>query len=181
MLSTGHREIKQGQKVILREKRLDDATNDYAWGTDSGLMHLDAAETIQMPFSEFLVHYAEGINKTKRHRKFAIETLSGKHIGNCTYYDVDKLRKETEIGLIIGDREYWGKGYGSDAVATLVRHIFDEVGVERIHLRTLASNVRAQRCFEKCGFVSSGRTVQKGYEFIVMELHRSWLEPSDKH
>jgi RimJ/RimL family protein N-acetyltransferase len=164
---------QKGQKVILREKQLADAAIDYVWETDSELMDLDAAEATKVSFSEFLVYYAEVINhQSKRNRRFAIETLDGKYIGNCGYYNVDNLQKETEIGIMIGDREYWGKGYGSDAVATLVRYIFQEVGLERIRLYTLTTNVRAQRCFEKCGFVSSGRVAKNGFEFIVMELYR---------
>jgi len=175
-----HQETKQlGQKVILRSKRLADAANDYLWETDSEMMSLDAAEAIKISFSEFLVSYAEEVNnQSKRHRRFAIETISGRHIGNCSYYNVDNLRKETDLGILIGDREYWEKGYGSDALATLVRHIFDDVGLKRIRLLTLSSNIRAQRCFEKCGFFSCGRIVKKGDEFIVMELYRGWTDSS---
>ena len=143
------------------------------------MMSLDAAEAIKISFSEFLVSYAEEVNnQSKRHRRFAIETISGRHIGNCSYYNVDNLRKETDLGILIGDREYWEKGYGSDALATLVRHIFDDVGLKRIRLLTLSSNIRAQRCFEKCGFFSCGRIVKKGDEFIVMELYRGWTDSS---
>lgn len=175
MLTTRRNGGKQkGQKVILRDKQLADAASDYLWETDSELMGLDASEAIGIPFAEFLVQYAELMNhRSKRSRRFAIETLDGKYIGNCGYYNVDNLRKEAEIGIIIGDREYWGKGYGSDALATLVRHIFEDVGLERIRLLTLNSNIRAQRSFEKCGFVSCGRVLKDDYEFLVMELYRA--------
>ena len=168
-----------GQKVILREKRLADAANDYAWGSDRELMCLDAAEPFEVTFAEFLVSYGEEItHQNKKHRRFAIETLAGKHIGNCAYYGIDNMHKEAELGIMIGDREYWGKGYGSDAVTTLVYHIFRDVGVRRIHLHTLEWNIRAQRCFEKCGFTPCGHIVKRGHEFIKMELYRGWLEPA---
>ncbi|MFW0858631.1 MAG: GNAT family N-acetyltransferase [Dehalococcoidia bacterium] len=163
-----------GQKVILREKQLADAVNDYAWGCDTELMRLDAADPINMTFAEFLTRCAEGI-KNRKHRRFAIETIDGKHIGNCNCYNIDHFRKEAELGIIIGDCQYWGKGYGTDAVVTLVHHIFQDVGLRRISLHTLGSNVRAQRCFEKCGFVPCGRLVKRGYEFVKMELYRGWL------
>jgi RimJ/RimL family protein N-acetyltransferase len=182
-MPTGKRQGKrlQGQKVILRDKRYTDAANDYAWGADSELMYLDAAEPFQITFAEFSAAYIDEINhQNKRHRRFAIETLDGKHIGNCTYYNIDSSRKEVELGIMIGDREYWGKGYGSDAVVTLVHHIFHDVGMQRICLHTLEWNVRAQRCFEKCGFVPCGRIVKRGYRFAMMELFRDWLKPASE-
>ena len=160
-----------GQKVILREKQLADAANDYAWGSDRELMRLDAADAFDIPFTEFLTSYAEGIGKGKN-RRFAIETMDGRHIGNCTCYNIHSFRKEADLGIMIGDRRYWGKGYGSDAVATLVHYIFEDMGLRRISLRTLSWNVRAQKCFEKCGFVPCGHMVKDQYEFLRMEIYR---------
>jgi RimJ/RimL family protein N-acetyltransferase len=105
-------------------------------------------------------------------RRFAIETEKGKHIGNCMYYNVDEEKKEAELGIIIGDRHYWDKGYGADAVATLVKRIFAETNLEKVYLHTLESNTRAQRCFQTCGFTVSGSTVRDGHHFITMELHK---------
>jgi RimJ/RimL family protein N-acetyltransferase len=168
----------RGQKVVLREKRLSDAANDYIWETDSELMDMDAAEVVEVPFSEFLLHYAEVVHlQSKRNHRFAIENMEGKYIGNCGYYNVDLIRKEAEIGIMIGDREYWGRGYGSDAIATLVKYVFQNVGLGKIRLLTLNSNIRAQRCFEKCGFASCGRLARNGYEFTVMELYRGNPNP----
>lgn len=164
-----------GRKVILREKELADAANDYAWGSDRELMRLEAAEPLNTTFAEFLTSYAEGMRNGK-HRRFAIETVDGRHIGNCTCYNIHSFRKEADLGIMIGDRHYWGKGYGSDAVATLVDHIFYDMGLRKISLRTLVWNVRAQRCFEKCGFVPCGRIVKQGYEFVKMELYRGRTE-----
>lgn len=160
-----------GKKVILREKQLADASNDYAWGTDRELMRLDAAHPFDIPFTEFLTSYAAAIGKGKN-RRFAIETMDGRHIGNCTCYNIHSFRKEADLGIMIGDRRYWGKGYGSDAVATLVHYIFEDMGLRRISLRTLSWNVRAQKCFEKCGFVPCGHMVKDQYEFLRMEIYR---------
>ena len=90
-------------------------------------------------------------------------------------YDIDRDRKQAELGVMIGDREYWDKGYGADAVTTLVCHIFEETSIERIYLNTLERNVRAQRCFQKCGFIACGRVSKRRNDFLTMELHRSWL------
>ena len=175
MLMKKSREIRlEGEKLILREKRLSDADEDYVWATDGELMRLDASAPIQTPYSAFLWNFAEEMLHRDKHRnKLAIETLDGKHIGNCSYYNVARRRRETEVGILIGDKDYWGLGYGEDALKTLVKHIFDEVGLERIFLHTLSSNLRAQKCFQKCGFITCKQTIRGGLSFLCMELFRS--------
>lgn len=168
----------KGQKVILREKRSDDAANDYAWRRDEELARLDAAPRLTLPFEFFLASYTDELNHpSRRRRRFAIDDLHGTHIGNCMYYDIDDGKKEAELGIMIGDRNYWDQGYGTDATTTLVNHIFETTHLERVYLNTLDWNVRAQRCFEKCGFAPCGRRSQGGNDFIVMEVHRrAWQE-----
>jgi len=165
----------QGKKVILRQKQLNDAANDFNWATDHELMRLDAGEPYQMVFSVYFSVYSEGLNDPGK-RQFAIETLDGVHIGNCVCYNIDKPRKEAELGILIGNRDYWGKGHGSDAVNTMVRYIVEDLGMQRIFLHTLEWNIRAQECFERCGFAPCGRIMKKGYEFIEMELMRDKFE-----
>ena len=73
---------------------------------------------------------------------------------------------------MIGDRDYWDKGYGEDTVATLVDYIFRETGLKRVYLKTLESNSRAQKCFQKCGFVWCGRLLNDEFNFVLMETFR---------
>jgi len=170
----------KGEKVAIREKRVSDAANDYAWRSDEELSRLDAAMTLRIPFKHFLNGYTDEIGQSSpRRQRFAIDTLDGKHIGNCMYYNIDRFRGEAELGIMIGDRDYWGKGYGTDAVATLVEHIFSAPGIERVYLNTLEWNIRAQRCFEKCGFTPCRRRRRFNGTFMVMEIYRhAWLKRS---
>ncbi|MBM3133548.1 MAG: GNAT family N-acetyltransferase [Chloroflexi bacterium] len=170
MASHHKAKILEGRKIVLRAKHVDDARKDYTWASDSEIMRLDAADYIPLSYSAYLVKYVEGLHDPTK-RQFAIETHEGKHIGNCVCYNFHNLYKEAELGIVIGDREYWGKGFGSDAVVTLARFIFDELEVKRICLHTLTWNIRAQRCFEKCGFVACGKETRNGREFVEMELY----------
>ena len=161
----------------LCPKRLEDAANDYAWRKDAELARLDAALPVSISFSEYLMWYADELRYPGRGRcRFAIETLEGKHIGNCVYFGIDGDREEVELGIMIGDRAYWDHGYGADAVATLLSHIFDVTKLDRVYLKTLEWNMRAQRCFQKCGFVPCGQLIREGHSFILMELRRHQLE-----
>lgn len=164
----------KGSKVVLRGKRLEDARNDYSWKTDAELAQLDATLPLDIPFSYYLINYAEELRYgNMRGRHYAIETLDGKHIGNCSYYNLDQDEREAELGILIGERAYWNKGYGTEAVTILVTHIFEETNIKRIYLHTLQGNIRAQKCFQKCGFTPFGRVTRGEHNFILMELKKT--------
>ena len=94
------------------------------------------------------------------------------------YYNLDKRTRSVEIGIIIGEREYWNKGYGTEAVELLIRHIFQEIKLDKIYLHTLEWNARAHRAFEKCGFCECRVRNRDGYVFKVMEIERRHWENS---
>ncbi len=166
------------QKIRLRKKKLADAVDNYAWQTDPELAQFDAAPLLIAPFPRYLSAYLEEIRTpTPERHAFAIETLEGKHIGNCSYYEINETKSQTQLGIIIGNRDYWDKGYGTEAVTQLLSHIFQETNLNRVYLKTLVSNIRAQRCFQKCGFTFCGHLNQGEHHFVLMEIHRKqWAE-----
>ena len=167
-----------GSKIILRDKTLADALDDYTWQTDPELARLDAVPPLNTVFPQYLSGYASKLRYSPQTRhSFAIETLDGKHIGNCVYFGIDERKGEAELGIMIGNRDYWDKGYGADTVTTLVNYIFRQTNLKRIYLKTLESNNRAQKCFQKCGFTPYKHLVRDGFSFVFMELHRTqWQE-----
>jgi len=166
-----------GNKVILRNKTLADAQNDYNWQTDPELAWLDAAPPVTILFKDYLSAYESELRYSSPTRcSFAVETLDGKHIGNCVYYDINQAKSEAELGIMIGNRDYWEKGYGTDAVTTLISHIFHRTKLKRVYLKTLESNIRAQKCFKKCGLTPYGHSVRDGFSFMLMEIHRKQWE-----
>jgi UDP-4-amino-4,6-dideoxy-N-acetyl-beta-L-altrosamine N-acetyltransferase len=87
---------------------------------------------------------------------FAIETTDGTHIGNIELMDVDLRHRHAELGIVIGEKAYWGKGYGSDAIRALLAFGFEEMNLHRVFLRVYEDNARAIRAYEKCGFRQEG-------------------------
>ncbi len=169
-------------KIILREKRLADARSDYQWETDPELAQFDAAPVTTISFSRYLLGYANELhNYPPTSHRFAIDTLDGKHIGNCSYYNISETKGEAELGIIIGNRDYWNRGYGTDTISTLVNHIFCQTNLNRIYLKTLESNARAQKCFQRCGFTPYGHLTKDGFSFMLMEIYRDrWQEEQAK-
>jgi diamine N-acetyltransferase len=88
---------------------------------------------------------------------FAIETNDGVHIGNIGLHDINWTHRRAEMGIVIGERTFWGKGYGSDAIDVLLRFAFHELNLHRVSLKVYEDNARAIRAYEKCGFKHEGR------------------------
>ena len=167
-----------GARVILRDKRLEDAEQDFIWRSDSELARLDAAFPLTMSFDRYLKIYQDQLRfPTPGSRHFSTDTLDGKFIGNCMYYDLDSVNMEAELGIVIGDREYWSNSYGYDAVTTLLDYMFSEKKLKRVYLHTLEWNTRAQRCFEKSGFTPVRTVRRMSQDFILMEVRREdWFD-----
>jgi RimJ/RimL family protein N-acetyltransferase len=162
--------VARGRRVILRRKRLSDAKDDYAWRSDEELARYDAVPPLRLSFSDFLASLQAQLRyPDAARRSYAIEDEGGRHIGNAMYYNLREATGEAELGITIGDRRYWDQGYGSDAVQALVRLVFREKGLRRVFLHTLDWNVRAQRCFQKAGFVPRGLVQRDGHSFLLME------------
>ncbi len=167
-----------GIKVRLRPKRTEDAWQDYQWRRDPELAELDASFPVDETFEDYRHGYDwELQHPSRQRRRFAIETLSGKHIGNIAYFDINEKSGEAQLGIMVGDREYWGQGYGSEAVCLLLDHMFRDIGLKAVFLRTLDWNLRAQQSFKKNRFVVAGTLTEGKHNFVLMKLARAeWEE-----
>lgn len=85
------------------------------------------------------------------------------HIGSCGYHQIDWRNRVGEVGIMIGAREYWGRGYGTDAMQALVAWGFYTLNLNRVQLRVFADNARAIRSYQKVGFQIEGRLRQGSF------------------
>jgi RimJ/RimL family protein N-acetyltransferase len=123
------------------------------------------------------------MRKSKESKIFAILTLDeDKVIGNCSLGRISWKNRSATFGILIGDRQYWDKGYGTDATQALMRYAFDEMGLNRVELWVFAYNTRAIRCYEKVGFKLEGTRRQSTFrdgrwwdEHMMALLRDDWL------
>lgn len=88
---------------------------------------------------------------------FAIEDLkTNKYIGGCSINSTNIKNRNCVIGIMIGDKDYWGKGYGRDALKVLIKFIFEELNFDKIKLSVFSFNKRAISCYKKLGFKEEG-------------------------
>lgn len=89
-------------------------------------------------------------------RKYIVQTKEGEPIGIVDYYDLDWQARRAWVSILIGEESHWGGGFGTDAMHTLLRYLFRQLGLHRISLTVHESNVRAQRSYAKNGFRHEG-------------------------
>ena len=161
-----------GVLVSLHPKSLSDAPRDYIWRKDAELAALNGQPPLKISFIRYVTQF-ESAPATDHPIKevLSIKTLAeGRHIGNCSVYNIDWDRAEAYVGIVIGDRRYWDKGYGSDTFKTLVGYAFNHLSLRRLHLKTLERNIRAQKCFSRCGFQPCGSLLENEDTYILMQL-----------
>jgi len=81
----------------------------------------------------------------------------GAPIGSCGLHRISASNRSAELGIVIGEKEYWNRGYGREAMGLLCRYGFEALNLNRIGLSVYEYNVRGIRCYERAGFRLEGR------------------------
>lgn len=87
---------------------------------------------------------------------WCIEMEEGQPIGNLGLYAIDETHGRATMGISICEKDFWGRGYGTEAIRQVLRYSFTELGLRRVDLQVDEDNLRGIRCYEKCGFVREG-------------------------
>lgn len=160
-----------GNKVRLRALEHDDLPHFVHWINDPEVRRY---MVIRYPLSLTEEEkWWSGFLKRKNDYIFAIETQDGTYIGNIGLHDIEQENRRAELGIIIGDKDYWGQGYGADAIRTMLGWAFGYLNLNRVQLRVYAYNERAIRCYQKCGFRHEGTMRQARY--LAGQYYDEWL------
>ncbi len=122
----------------------------------------------------------EYLQNSKKDLIFAIlDKKDLKHIGNCSLHKIDLEEHVCEIGIIIGENKYWNKGFGSDAIKSIVQFSFKDLNLSKLQLNVYCYNKRAIKAYRKCGFLQL-KILEKNHFYdgkywdtIVMECNRT--------
>lgn len=137
------------------------------------------------PYSQRIMqNWFETASESKTSFFFSIYTLAEKRlIGDVGLDGVDWHRGDTYVGIAIGERDAWGKGFGTDAMRVILRFAFQELNLRRVTLNVFGYNPRAVRSYEKTGFRHEGRQRQfmlrdgQRHDVLYMGILRSeWEE-----
>ena len=147
----------EGRLVRLRAIDVTDSERARVWINDREVTrNLMARYPISLASEQ---EWAQGAAKSVDYRdvRLGIETKDGVHIGFCGLHHGRPEDRHAELGIMIGDKGYWDKGYGTDTMLTLVRFGFDQMNLHKVTLGVFAPNERAQAVYRKVGFVEEGR------------------------
>lgn len=102
-------------------------------------------------------------------------------IGDLNLDSIDLENKHCGIGITIGNKDYWGKGFGEEAIKITTNYCFKKLGLNKVYLDVWEDNKRAIKCYQKCGFKYDGilrqhvRRHKKYHNKILMSLlKREW-------
>lgn len=156
-MPTIDRNIFQGKTVRLTSLTKDEAPMMSEWTQDAGYLRLQDTEIASPETPEEVAAFIDRENESSTSYPFAIRRVSDNLlVGTIGLYDVAWGNRTAWVGIGIGRREDWGKGYGSEAMEILIRYAFDELNLHRLQLTVIDYNPRALKMYEKLGFVREG-------------------------
>lgn len=150
-----------GNRIYLRGLKLDDLEGNYVnWFNDATVCKYNSHHVF--PYSkESATKYIRDSFESRSALILAIVLLeSDVHIGNVALQSIDYISRTAEFAIIIGEQEYWGKGYAKEASMLILNHGFMELGLHRIHCGTSSDNVPMQSLALSLGMIEEGRRRQ---------------------
>jgi RimJ/RimL family protein N-acetyltransferase len=172
----------RGRRVILRPPTKADIPYFFRWLNDPDVnqylgMFLPATEADE-------VEWLEKLQKTKNEQVvlMIIDAKMNKPIGTMGIHDIAWKDRRATTGAVIGEKSYWGKGYGTEAKMLLLNYAFNTLNLRKIASRVYGFNKRSRAYSEKCGYkveaVLKREIFKNGryHDLIIMAVFREgWL------
>lgn len=167
-------EIK-GARISLRCLSDHDVTKAYlGWLTDRTVTQFLEARFSGPANLEELRGFVEKVNKSDDGLLFGIFLTEGRtHIGNIKLGPINFIHGRADIGIIIGEKNYWGRGLATEAIILLSDYATAGLGLSRIYASCYESNVGSRRAFERAGFFVQARLAdfwESSHQSIENEL-----------
>lgn len=143
----------EGNKVILRPPDKEkDLEKCLIWINNQNVL-----QYLSLRFPASRLEEEKWFEKQKENTfTFAIETKEGLYIGNIGLHNINYLNGTADLGIMIGDQNYWSKGFGFDAEMTLFHYAFTELNLRKITHCAFRLNKRSVGLAKKCGGVREG-------------------------
>jgi diamine N-acetyltransferase len=175
--------VLYGKRIRLRSDERRDLPLFVEWLNDPEVRrYLSMALPTSMAEEE--QWFETMLKKPKEEHPLAIEIKEGESwrlIGNCGFFDFDWRARKAEVGLFIGDKSCWNKGYGTEVMRLLLDHGFGTLNLNRIYLHVDVENLGGIKAYEKAGYVLESRLREEIYrdghyhdELLMSVLKSEW-------
>jgi len=166
----------RGERVTVRRPVTSDAANVFRWERDDEVWRYDPYRPYSHSMAEFVPLFERNyVQSNGRQFWFIIEDERHTPIGTITYFNVDSRLGQVEIGLGLGEKSSWGKGYGAEAIGNLVYYLFTFQHMTRIYAETAQANMAARNAFTRCNFSEVGEIFDprsSGEPWVLLEIWR---------
>ena len=148
----------ESKRLLLRPVELTDVNEQYqAWMNDPAVMKYTESR-FQTHSLEQIRQYVLSVQADAGSRFFAIvEKQSGKHIGNIKIGHIHPVHRHGDVGIIIGDKASWGKGYATESLRLVAGYARESLKLHKLTAGIYANNIGSIQAFLKAGFVVEGR------------------------
>jgi ribosomal-protein-alanine N-acetyltransferase len=153
-----------GERIYLRGLERNDLTgNMFQWANDPEVTHYMFMGATPNTMERLQEEY-EQLHGSKNDVIFAIvEREADTHIGNVGLYTINWIARSAELRIVVGEKQHWNKGYGTEATRLTLRYGFDKLNLNKVWLGVNAAHQGAVRAYEKAGFVHEGVLRQEIY------------------
>jgi len=155
---------------------MDDAHLYKSWINDLEV-GINLGATPQILTLEKEKEVLERITKSESSYSFAIiEKKNDRLIGSISLMCVDLINRRAMLGIVIGDKNYWNGGFGTEATGLMLDYGFNILNLNSVYLNVFSYNKRGIRCYEKCGFRVAGKLresrlfADKYYDTVMMDI-----------
>lgn len=173
-----------GDRIRFRAPEREDVPIFAAWINDPEV-RFGISSFLPMSIAREEGWFESMVKRPAIEHPLTIEVKEGEEwtaIGNIGFFDFGNLARKAEVGIMIGNKAYWDQGYGTEAMALILKHGFETLNLNRVFLRVFERNPRAVRCYEKVGFLHEGKLRQDVYvegdysDMLLMGILRSEWE-----
>jgi ribosomal-protein-alanine N-acetyltransferase len=159
-----------GEKIYLRPLDLNDLNGNYINWLNDPIVTLQNSHHL-FPNSKIdLENYIRNAYVSNDKLPLAIVDINNdKHIGNISLVDINYINRRANWGLVIGEKEYWGKGVAKEASILILKHAFETLNIKRIFSGTTEKNIGGQKLMEAVGMIREGisrKHIYKNGEYL---------------
>jgi len=165
----------RGKRIYLRPLLKSDINKKYlSWINNSQAAKFIDANRFPLTQKDLMDFYKQ-VEKNRRDVMFAIVIKNkNTHIGNIKLGSIDYIHRYGDIGILIGDKKFWGRGYGGEAITLLLDYAFNRLNLNKVILGLFANHKAAIKCYTKAGFKVEGRTRKLLY-FDGKYVDKIWM------
>ena len=152
------KEILENEVIYLREIKFSDVNQNYhRWMNNPQIIQFTESRFSRWTINK-LKNYVQDIKHNPDYLFLAIVLKKNdKHIGNIKLGPINKFHKSADIGIMIGEESFWGKGIALQAIRLLVDYAFNKLGIHKITAGVYSNNIGSIKAFKRAGFIIEGR------------------------